>query len=79
MECAYLLFFVKKQTLCQGQTHARVRSFSGVPDTKRDEVIDLNQHIHCGHRHWLEHNCLQSQKINFYTSAPGIAHVKFLQ
>ena len=44
MECAYLLFFVKKQTLCQGQTHARVKSFSGVPDTKRDEVIDLSQH-----------------------------------
>ncbi len=30
-----MLFFVKKQTLCQGQTHARVEIFSGIRNKVR--------------------------------------------
>ena len=30
-----VLFFVKKQTLCQGQTHARVESFLGIRNKVR--------------------------------------------
>ncbi len=40
------------------------------------EMIDLNQHIHCEYRHWLEHNCCN---ILVHTSAPGIVRVNFLQ